>query len=86
MIWMAAVSRSIVARGPLLISSGDEASQMPKHARWRLRGRFAAGPRNGCVQVWWSGPAAIPAPPIPSDAEGNPACDIADRWEKSTPG
>jgi len=65
-----------------LISSGDEALDAETRTV-AAAGRFAAGPRNGCVQVWWSGPAAIPAPPIPSDAEGNPACDIADRWEKA---
>ncbi|MBI1402138.1 MAG: TonB family protein [Porphyrobacter sp.] len=44
--------------------------------------RYAGGPRSGCVQVWWRGPAKIPAPPIPpkSETEGNPACEIDDRW------
>ena len=47
-------------------------------------GRYAGGPRTGCVQAWWTGPEIVPAPPIPpkSETEGNPACEIKDRWEK----
>ncbi len=47
-------------------------------------GRYAGGPRTGCVQAWWTGPETIPAPPIPpkSETEGNPACEIKDRWER----
>lgn len=47
-------------------------------------GRYAGGPRTGCIQAWWTGPETIPAPPIPpkSETEGNPACEIKDRWEK----
>lgn len=45
-------------------------------------GRYAGGPRTGCIEAWWSGPATVPAPPAPPKSEtgGNPACDIADRW------
>jgi TonB family protein len=47
-------------------------------------GRYAGGPRKGCVQAWWSGAGKIPAPPIPpkQDTQGNPACEIKDRWER----
>lgn len=47
-------------------------------------GRYAGGPRSGCVQAWWTGAAKIPAPPIPpkSETRGNPACEIKDRWER----
>lgn len=47
-------------------------------------GRYAGGPRTGCVQAWWTGPETVPAPPIPpkSETEGNPACEIKDRWER----
>lgn len=47
-------------------------------------GRYAGGPRTGCVQAWWTGPEIIPAPPIPpkDETRGNPACDIKDRWER----
>lgn len=47
-------------------------------------GRYAGGPRTGCVQAWWSGVETIPAPPIPpkDDTRGNPACEINDRWER----
>ena len=47
-------------------------------------GRYAGGPRTGCVQAWWTGPETVPAPPIPpkSETEGNQACEIKDRWEK----
>lgn len=44
--------------------------------------RFAGGSRKGCVYAWWRGPEVVPAPP-PAPAEGNPACDIADRWERA---
>jgi TonB family protein len=47
-------------------------------------GRYAGGPRTGCIQSWWTGSATIPAPPPPPkpETEGNPACEIKDRWEK----
>lgn len=47
-------------------------------------GRYAGGPRSGCIQAWWTGAATIPAPPPPPKpkVEGNPACEIKDRWEK----
>ena len=47
-------------------------------------GRYAGGPRKGCLQAWWTGAETIPAPPIPpaSEAQGNPACEIKDRWVK----
>lgn len=47
-------------------------------------GRYAGGPRTGCVTAWWTGPETVPAPPIPpkSETEGNQACEIKDRWEK----
>lgn len=47
-------------------------------------GRYAGGPRTGCLQAWWSGAETIPAPPIPpkEDTEGNPACEIKDRWDR----
>jgi TonB family protein len=47
-------------------------------------GRYAGGPRTGCAQAWWTGPATIPAPPIPPKSEtgGNPACKLEDRWDK----
>lgn len=44
--------------------------------------RFAGGPRRGCVYAWWRGPEVVPAPPV-APAKGNPACDIADRWERA---
>jgi TonB family protein len=45
-------------------------------------GRYAGGPRTGCVQAWWTGAETIPAPPIPpkDNTQGNPACEIKDRW------
>lgn len=47
-------------------------------------GRYAGGPRKGCVQAWWTGAEAIPAPPIPpkSETAGNPACEGEDRWAR----
>jgi TonB family protein len=47
-------------------------------------GRYAGGPRTGCIQAWWTGPETIPAPPPPPkpENEGNPACEIKDRWEQ----
>jgi TonB family protein len=47
-------------------------------------GRYAGGPRTGCMQAWWTGPETIPAPPMPpkSEPEGNPACEIKDRWDR----
>lgn len=47
-------------------------------------GRYAGGPRTGCVQAWWTGADEIAAPPIPpkSETAGNPACEIEDRWER----
>lgn len=47
-------------------------------------GRYAGGPRTGCVQAWWTGAGTIPAPPPPPKpkVEGNPACEVKDRWEK----
>lgn len=47
-------------------------------------GRYAGGPRKGCVQAWWTGADEIPAPPIPPKAEtqGNPACEGEDRWTR----
>lgn len=47
-------------------------------------GRYAGGPRTGCVQAWWTGAEEIAAPPIPPKSEtgGNPACEIEDRWER----
>lgn len=47
-------------------------------------GRYAGGPRTGCVQAWWTGSGKIPAPPIPpkSESRGNQACEIKDRWER----
>ena len=66
-----------------LISSGDAGLDAEGRAVAE-QGRFAGGPRNGCVQVWWRGPETIPAPTIPpkEDTRGNPACDIDDRWAK----
>lgn len=47
-------------------------------------GRYAGGPRTGCVQAWWTGPDAIAAPPIPpkDETRGNAACEIKDRWDR----
>lgn len=47
-------------------------------------GRYAGGPRTGCLQAWWSGAGTIPAPPIPpkEDTKGNPACEIKDQWDR----
>jgi TonB family protein len=47
-------------------------------------GRYAGGPRTACLQAWWTGTETIPAPPIPpaSETQGNPACEIKDRWAK----
>jgi TonB family protein len=47
--------------------------------------RYAGGPRTGCVHAWWFGPDTVAAPPLApaSEGEGNPACDIADRWERA---
>lgn len=47
-------------------------------------GRYAGGPRTGCVTAWWTGPEIVPAPPMPpkSETEDNQACEIEDRWEK----
>jgi TonB family protein len=44
--------------------------------------RYASGPRTGCVHAWWLGPETVPAPPPPA-ADGNPACEIPDRWDRA---
>jgi TonB family protein len=66
-----------------LMSSGDAAFDAEGRAVAE-QGRFAGGPRTGCVQVWWRAPETIPAPPIPSrdETKGNPACEIDDRWAR----
>lgn len=45
-------------------------------------GRYAGGPRTGCLQAWWTGAETIPAPPMPPEEKSNQACESKDRWEK----
>lgn len=69
------VATALSSGDPALDAEGREAT---------AKGRFAGGERTGCANVWWTGPETVPAPPAPpvSEYDGNPACEIDDRWAR----